>query len=171
MCLSLTSHALGWCTFTSHQCDREGNVHHRLGPCAMAVPNAIKVRGNFPIWIGFSLYANFCSRPPPCCSFCFILVLFGYPWTGRKCSNKPHMNSLDCFGGMCVYIFVFFAVCSPSAHTLTMVRFTSPLSLRREDSFITLDLNEIFSVLMQNFAFLPRKLIFPMVRVSGFQGL
>ena len=48
---------------------------------------------------------------------------------------------------------------------------TSPLSLRREDSFITLDLNEIFSVLTQNFAFLPRKLIFPMVRVSGSQGL
>ena len=48
---------------------------------------------------------------------------------------------------------------------------TSPLSLRREDLFIPLDLNEIFSVLTQNFAFLPRKLIFPMVRVSGSQGL
>ena len=35
------------------------------------------------------------------------------------------------------------------------VQFTSPLSLRREDSFITLDLNEIFSILTQNFAFLP----------------
>ena len=41
----------------------------------------------------------------------------------------------------------------------------SPLSLQREDSFITLDLNEIFSVLMQNFAFLTRKLM-----VSHSQG-
>ena len=38
-------------------------------------------------------------------------------------------------------------------------KFMSPLSLWREDSFITLDLNEIFSVLTQNFAFLPQKLI------------
>ena len=38
-------------------------------------------------------------------------------------------------------------------------KFMSPLSLQREDSFITLDLNEIFSVLAQNFAFLPQKLI------------
>ena len=37
----------------------------------------------------------------------------------------------------------------------TMQYFTSPLSLQREDLFITLDLNEIFSVLPQNFAFLP----------------
>ena len=45
---------------------------------------------------------------------------------------------------------------------------TSPLSLRREDLFITLDLNEIFSVLTQNFAF-PTKIDgFPQ---SGFQGL
>ena len=56
-------------------------------------------------------------------------------------------------------------------YTTTLRRVTSHLSLRREDSFITLDLNEIFSVLTQNFAFLPRKLIFPMVRVSGSQGL
>ena len=45
------------------------------------------------------------------------------------------------------------------------VQFTSPLSLQREDSFITLDLNEIFSILTQNFAFLPRKLM-----VSHSQG-
>ena len=41
----------------------------------------------------------------------------------------------------------------------------SPLSLQREDSFITLDLNEIFSVLTPNFAFLPRRLM-----VSHSQG-
>ena len=43
--------------------------------------------------------------------------------------------------------------------------FTSPLNLWREDSFISLDLNEIFSILTQNFAFLPRKLM-----VSHSQG-
>ena len=43
------------------------------------------------------------------------------------------MNSLDCFGGMCICIFVFFAVCSPSSQTLTMVRFA--WSLTCSDTF------------------------------------
>ena len=41
----------------------------------------------------------------------------------------------------------------------TMQYFMSPLSLQREDSFMTLDLNKIFSVLTQNFAFVPQKLM------------
>ena len=52
-----------------------------------------------------------------------------------------------------------------SGHASSLFPVTSPLSLQREDSFITLYLNEIFSILMQNFAFLPWKLM-----VSHSQG-
>ena len=52
---------------------------------------------------------------------------------------------------------IAFTLSKSNTTVQNLARVTSPLSLRREDSFITLDLNEIFSILTQNFAFLPWK--------------
>ena len=78
---------------------------------------------------------------------------------GASCSTSPWYHVLhplysQSFSSAIGLLDVVQHLCS-----CTVQYFTSPLSLQREDSFITLDLNETFSVLAQNFAFLPWKLM------------
>ena len=78
---------------------------------------------------------------------------------GTSCSTSPRYHALhplysQSFSSAIGLLNAVQHLCS-----CTVQCFTSPLSLQREDLFITLDLNEIFSVLMQNFAFLPQKLM------------
>ena len=95
-------------------------------------------------------------------------MMEGYLWWGTTQSmvnvmKDPSCNktsSIHCWSSKGL-LWMFIMVRPRSVAT----QVTSPLSLWREDSFITLDLNEIFSVLTQNFAFLPRKLM-----VSHSQG-
>ena len=55
--------------------------------------------------------------------FCMISDSFGYLHTPWRCSTKPFMKQFSCCGGKWICISCFFALCSPSAQLLTMVRF------------------------------------------------
>ena len=53
--------------------------------------------------------------------FCMILDSFGYLHTLWRCSTKPATKQLAYCGGKGIWISCFFALCSPSTQSLTMV--------------------------------------------------
>ena len=81
-----------------------------------------------------------------------LLALFS---PGASCSTSPQYHALHPLYSQSFSSVIGLLDAVQHLYSCTVQYFTSPLSLQREDSFITLDLNEIFSVLMQNFAFLP----------------
>ena len=74
---------------------------------------------------------------------------------GASCSISPQYHALHPLYSQSFSLAIGLLDAVQHLCSCAMQYFTSPLSLQREDSFITLDLNEIFSVLTQNFAFLP----------------
>ena len=55
--------------------------------------------------------------------FCMILDSFGYLRTSLRCSTEPFIKRLSHCRGKWTFIFVFFALCSPTAQSRTMVCF------------------------------------------------
>ena len=94
---------------------------------------------------------------------CKSLVALFSP--GASCSTSPWYHALHPLHSQSFSSAIGLLNAVQHLCSCTMQYFKSPLSLQREDSFITLDLNEIFSILTQNFASLPWKLM-----VSHSQG-
>ena len=65
--------------------------------------------------------------------FCMLLSSFRYLQTSRTHSTKPFMKRLSGCGAKWTFIFIFFAICSPTAQSCTMVHF--PWSWTRSDTF------------------------------------
>ena len=81
-----------------------------------------------------------------------IVALFS---PGASCSTSPWYHALHPLYSQSFPSEIGLLNAVQHLCSCTVQYFMSPLSLQKEDSFITLDLNEIFSVLTQNFAFLP----------------
>ena len=78
---------------------------------------------------------------------------------GISCSTSPWYHALHPLHSQSFSSAIGLLDAVQHLCSCTVQYFTNPLSLQREDSFITLDHNEIFTVLMQNFAFPPWKLM------------